>query len=79
MRIGIIGVGTVGASVANILKDNANIITARAGCEIIPAIGVVNNLNKKRDVTIELTDDIDKVLNDDSIDVIVELIYLLVL
>jgi len=73
MRIGIIGVGTVGASVANILKDNANIITARAGCEIIPAIGVVNNLNKKRDVTIELTDDIDKVLNDDSIDVIVEL------
>jgi len=73
MKIGIIGVGTVGASVANILRDNKDIIAARAGCEIVPAIGVVNNLSKKRDVTIELTDDVDKVLNDDSIDVIVEL------
>ncbi|QKF80713.1 homoserine dehydrogenase [Halarcobacter ebronensis] len=73
MKVGIIGVGTVGASVANILRDNKDIITARAGCEIEPAIGVVNNLNKKRDVTIELTDDLEKVLNDDSIDVIVEL------
>ena len=73
MKIGIIGVGTVGASVANILRDNKDIITARAGCEITPVIGVVNNLSKNRDVTIELTDDIEKVLNDDSIDVIVEL------
>lgn len=73
MKIGIIGVGTVGASVANILKDNKDIITARAGCEIVPAIGVVSNLSKKRDVTIELTDDVEKVLNDESIDVIVEL------
>ncbi len=73
MKVGIIGVGTVGASVANILRDNKDIITARAGCEIIPAIGVVNNLSKDRGVTIELTDDIDKVLNDDSIDIVVEL------
>lgn len=73
MRVGIIGVGTVGTSVANILKDNKGIITARSGVDIEPVIGVVNDLSKKRDVTIELTDDIDKVLNDDSIDIIVEL------
>ncbi len=73
MKVGIIGVGTVGASVANILRDNKDIITARAGCVITPVIGVVNNLSKDRDVSIELTDDIEKVLNDDSIDVIVEL------
>jgi len=73
MKIGIIGVGTVGASVANILKENKDIIKARVGFEITPVIGVVNNLNKQRDVTIELTDDVDKVLNDDSIDVVVEL------
>ncbi len=73
MKVGIIGVGTVGASVANILRDNRDIITARAGCEITAVIGVVNDLSKKRDVTIELTDDIEKVLNDDSIDIIVEL------
>jgi homoserine dehydrogenase len=73
LKIAIIGVGTVGASVANILKDNKDIITSRAGIEIVPTIGVVNDLNKKRDVTIELTDDLDRALNDDSIDIIVEL------
>ncbi|WP_419763587.1 MAG: homoserine dehydrogenase [Arcobacter sp.] len=73
LKVAIIGVGTVGASVANILKDNKDIITARAGIEIVPTIGVVNNLSKKRDVSIELTNDIDKVLEDDSIDIIVEL------
>ncbi len=73
MRVGIIGVGTVGASVANILRDNKDIITARAGVEIEPVIGVVNNLNKDRNVTIKLTDNIDEVLNDNSIDIIIEL------
>lgn len=73
LRVGIIGVGTVGASVANILRDNKNIITARAGKEIVVTLGVVSNLHKTRDVDIKLTDNIDEVLNDDSIDVVVEL------
>jgi homoserine dehydrogenase len=73
LKVGIIGVGTVGTSVVNILRDNKNIITARAGVEIVPTIGVVSNLNKQRDVQIELTDDVSKVLEDDSIDIVVEL------
>jgi homoserine dehydrogenase len=73
LKVGIIGVGTVGASVANILRDNKNIITARAGIEIVPILGVVSNLHKNRNVDIKLTDNIDDVLNDDSIDVVVEL------
>jgi homoserine dehydrogenase len=73
LRVGIIGVGTVGTSVANILRDNKNIITARAGIEIVPVLGVVSDLLKARDVDIKLTDNIDDVLNDDSIDVVVEL------
>lgn len=73
LRVGIIGVGTVGASVANILRDNKNIITARAGKEIVVTLGVVSNLHKIRDIDIKLTDNIDDVLNDDSIDVVVEL------
>ena len=73
LKVGIIGVGTVGASVANILRDNKNIITARAGKEIVPTIGVVSNLHKTRNVDIKLSDNIDDVLNDDSIDVVVEL------
>ena len=73
LKVGIIGVGTVGTSVVNILRDNKNIITARAGVEIVPTIGVVSNLNKKRDVQIELTDDVSKVLEDESIDIVIEL------
>jgi homoserine dehydrogenase len=73
LKVGIVGVGTVGASVCQILEDNKNIITARAGREIIPTIGVVNNLNKDRGVNIKLTDNIDEVLDDDSIDIVVEL------
>ncbi|RXJ93732.1 homoserine dehydrogenase [Malaciobacter molluscorum] len=73
LKIAIIGVGTVGSSVANILKKNKEIITARAGVELVPTIGVVNDLTKKRNVSINLTDDINKVLEDDSIDIIVEL------
>lgn len=73
LRVGIIGVGTVGASVANILRDNKNIITARAGKEIVVTLGVVSNLHKIRDIDIKLTDNIDDILNDDSIDVVVEL------
>ncbi|WP_323594536.1 homoserine dehydrogenase [Aliarcobacter butzleri] len=73
LKVGIIGVGTVGTSVANILIDNKNIITARAGKEIVPTIGVVSNLGKKRDVSIKLTTNADEILEDDSIDIIVEL------
>ncbi|RBQ28822.1 homoserine dehydrogenase [Aliarcobacter vitoriensis] len=73
LKVGIIGVGTVGTSVANILIDNKNIITARAGVEIVPTIGVVSNLDKKRDVSIKLTTNPDEVLNDESIDIVVEL------
>lgn len=73
LKVGIIGVGTVGESVANILKDNADIITARAGEEIVAVKGVVKNLAKKRDVTLPLSDDVDFILEDDAIDIVVEL------
>ncbi len=73
LNIGIIGVGTVGASVAQILENNKEIITARAGSEIKVVKGVVSNLAKKRDVNIPLSDDVNDILEDDSIDVVVEL------
>ena len=73
LKIGIIGVGTVGASVANILQSNGDIIKARCGKEIIPILGVVRNLNQDRGVNIPLSDNIDDILNNDEIDVVVEL------
>ena len=73
MNIAILGVGTVGEAVAKILLQNKKLIAARCGEEIVPVIGVVRNLNKKRDVEIPLTDDIDSAIKRDDIDVFVEL------
>ncbi|MCK4738049.1 MAG: homoserine dehydrogenase [Sulfurimonas sp.] len=73
IKVGIIGVGTVGTSVANILKDNADVISARAGQEIVVKSGVVKNLNKDRGLDIKLTDNVDDILNDSEIDIVVEL------
>ena len=73
MNIAILGVGTVGEAVTKILLQNKKLIAARCGEEIVPLVGVVRNLNKKRDVAIPLTDDIDSVIKRDDIDVFVEL------
>ena len=73
INIGIIGVGTVGQSVVQILEQNQDIISARAGKDIRVIKGIVNNLSKKRDVNISLSDNADDVLEDDSIDIVIEL------
>ncbi len=73
IKVGIIGVGTVGTSVANILKDNADVISARAGRDIVVKSGVVKNLAKERGLDITITDNVDDILNDDEIDIVVEL------
>jgi len=73
MNIAILGVGTVGEAVAKILLQNKKLIAARCGEDIVPVIGVVRNLSKKRDVAIPLTDDMDSVLEREDIDVFVEL------
>jgi len=73
LKVGILGVGTVGASVANILKDNSDIIEARCGKKIVPVIGVVRDTNRDRGVDIPLSTDVNDVLENDEIDVVIEL------
>lgn len=73
MNIAILGVGTVGEAVTKILLQNKKLIAARCGEEIVPLVGVVRNLSKKRDVAIPLTDDMDSILEREDIDVFVEL------
>lgn len=74
MKVGIIGVGTVGSSVAVVLEQNREVIAARAGEEIIVKRGVVKDLSRTRsDVNIPISTNIDDVLNDPEIDVVVEL------
>jgi len=73
VKIGILGVGTVGASVASILETNADILEARAGKKIIAKSGVVKNLSKDRGVSIKLSDNPYDVVDDPEIDIVVEL------
>ena len=73
IRVGIIGVGTVGSSVVKILQKNRDIIWARAGKQIEVAKGVVRDISKPRDIGIPLTTDPFEVTDDPSIDIVVEL------
>ncbi len=73
IRVGIVGVGTVGKSVVKILEKNKDIISARAGKEIVVVKGAVRDLNKKRDVDIELTDNPYEITDSKDIDIVVEL------
>ncbi|MDD4884476.1 homoserine dehydrogenase [Sulfuricurvum sp.] len=72
-RVGVIGVGTVGRAVVQILEENKNIISARAGDEIIVKSGVVRNLSKVSDLSISLSQNPQDILNDPEIDIVVEL------
>ena len=73
VKIGILGVGTVGASVANILETNADILEARAGKKIVVKAGVVKNLSKDRGASIKLSDNPLDIVDDPEIDIVVEL------
>ena len=73
VKIGILGVGTVGASVAKILEENGDIIEARAGKKIVVKSGVVKNLSKDRGVSIKLSDNPLDVVNDPEVYIVVEL------
>lgn len=74
INIGIIGIGNVGSATILLLDKNKDIISARAGVEIIVKKGVVRNINKvDKNIRIPLSDNIDDILDDDSIDIVVEL------
>ncbi|WP_024954931.1 homoserine dehydrogenase [Sulfurospirillum arcachonense] len=73
LKVGIIGVGTVGASVVKILQENSDIIEARSGKKIVPIMGIVRDTSKDRGVNIPLSSNIDDVLENDDIDVVIEL------
>lgn len=77
IQIGLLGLGTVGAGTLNVLHRNAQEISRRAGRNINIKRVLVRDLNKTRECSceaIELTDQVDDILNDAQIDVVVELL-----
>ena len=75
IKIGILGLGTVGSGVVRMLKEHANKITAIVGRNLEVKTVVVNNLNKQRSVDLEgitLIDDVAAIIDDPEIQMVVE-------
>ncbi len=77
VKIGLLGLGTVGGGTVNVLTRNATEISRRAGCNIKVASASARDLTKPRicDTTdIELTSQAAEVVEDPDLDIVVELI-----
>ncbi|MDI1232021.1 MAG: homoserine dehydrogenase [Methylobacter sp.] len=77
VKVGVLGLGTVGGGTVNVLKRNAAEIARRAGREIIITRASANDLNKQRICDtqgIALTTDPYEIINDPEIEIILELI-----
>jgi len=77
VRIALIGLGTVGTGVAQILLEDSDRLLCRSGRQIELAKVVVRDVDKARDITLPagvLTDNLDDVLKDDSITVVAQLV-----
>ena len=77
MRVGLLGIGTVGGGTYTVLKRNADEIARRAGRPIEITVVADKNLELARRVTggaCRLTDDAFAVVADPEVDIIIELI-----
>jgi len=77
VKVGLLGCGHVGAPLARLIDDNADVIEARAGVRIEIVRVAVRNLALERDVPLpasRFTDDAEAVVADPDVDIIVEVI-----
>lgn len=77
VKIGLVGFGVVGTGVARLLTENADFIERKTGIRLELAAVVDLDTTTPRDVKLAdgvLTDDLNKILDDDSIQIAVELI-----
>lgn len=74
MRIGLLGLGTVGTGVIQLLKENAEIIRVKTGLNLEIAKVLVRDAKKRRPGMEELplTTSWEEIKNDDSIKIVVE-------
>src|SRR5688572_28917644 len=75
IRIGLLGFGTVGSGAYRMLQDNRDAITQKIGRPIEVAKIGVRNWEKPRILAQDMfTTDLDSLVNDPTIDVVIELI-----
>lgn len=76
VKVGLLGLGTVGQGVATILARNGDEIARRAGCDIVIKSALVRDLAKAQALGfegIEVTQEGAAVVNDPDIDIVVEM------
>lgn len=77
VKVGLLGVGTVGGGTLSVLQRNAQEITRRAGREIIITHACAFNLNRNHPYTtdnIVITQQLSEIVDNPELDIIVELI-----
>ncbi|WP_079478007.1 homoserine dehydrogenase [Halobacillus salinus] len=75
ITVGLLGLGTVGSGVIEILRDHQEQIQHKTGCAVTIKSALVSDLSKPRDLhgeAIQLTDRYEDITRDADIDVIVE-------
>lgn len=77
VKVGVLGLGTVGSGTVNVLQRNADEISRRAGRGIEVSHATARDINKKRDCdtsTLTIVADPNEVVEQAGIDIVVELI-----
>jgi homoserine dehydrogenase len=77
MRVGLLGIGTVGGGTYNVLTRNAEEITRRAGRPIEITVVADKDVARAKELTggkVKVTDDAFAVVTDPNVDIVIELI-----
>ncbi|MFM7122367.1 MAG: homoserine dehydrogenase, partial [Fluviibacter sp.] len=77
MRVGLLGIGTVGGGTFNVLTRNAEEITRRAGRPIEITVVADKDVVRAKELTggkVNVTDDAFAVVTDPNVDIVIELI-----
>ena len=76
IHIALVGFGTVGSGVAETIRKNSQLIEEQLGCHIFLDHVLVRNMEKYKNhellQNVHLTDNFDDIINDDSIDIMIE-------
>ncbi|MEX2148263.1 MAG: homoserine dehydrogenase [Candidatus Rokuibacteriota bacterium] len=78
IRLGLLGLGTVGAGVVKILESQRAMLEERAGCRLALAAVADTDLTRPREgldiASLPMTNDAGRVLGDPAVDIVIELV-----
>jgi len=76
VKVGLLGLGTVGGGTVNVLAKNSNDISRRTGCQVIVTKASARDITRPRICDtdgIKLTTNPDEIINDPDIQIVIEL------